>query len=101
MSNEEYAEIQGRSLKRDQRVAEALDYKLYETLQIYGIEMLGIAFKHGPSDCLMTLKAYVGGTFSVCFIGSESMASAILKAVNDAENDRLTWRPDKYHKSNF
>ena len=85
-----------RVAKKNQAIVNALEYGLPGALETQGIQLLGIAIKYDAYNCLMTIKADVGNTRSVCFVGSDSIANCFLKAVSDARNDALHWRPDKY-----
>jgi predicted membrane protein len=84
--------------KRREALVKALEFELPGLLEIQGITMVGFAVKYDAYECLMTLKADVGGVRQVCFIGASSVIGCILNAVQAARNDRLRWRVDKYHK---
>ena len=82
--------------KKNQALANALDYGIPGALDAQGIMLLGIAIKYDAYNCLLTIKADIGNTRSVCFVGSDSIANCFLKCLSDARNDALHWRPDKY-----
>jgi hypothetical protein len=84
-------------LKRNLLV-KVLEYGLVGSLETQGIELLGFAFKYDAFNCLMTIKAVVGGVHSVCFVGSDTLINCILKSYAEARGDRLKWRADKYAK---
>jgi hypothetical protein len=93
----EQKQEQRETAKRD-ALFQALEHGLPGALAFQGIELLGFAIKYGDFDCLMTIKAYVGETRSVCFVGSDTMTNCILKADAEARRGALKWRKDKYHK---
>lgn len=82
--------------KRDTLV-KALEFGIVGALQSQGIELLGFAFKYDAFNCLMTIKADVGGVRSIAFTGSDTVINCILKAFSEASRNELHWRPDKYH----
>lgn len=82
--------------KRDALV-KALEFGLVGALENQGIDLLGFAFKYDAWNCLMTIKAEVGGFRQICFVGSDTVINCILKASADASNSRLKWRRDKFH----
>lgn len=86
-----------RELARRSTLVKALDFGIVGALESQGVELLGIAFKHNAYDCLMTIKADVGGTRSISFVGSDTIINCILKAYGAASRNELRWRPDQYH----
>ena len=93
-------------LKREERetarrdaLVRSLEFGLVGALETQGIHLIGLAIKYETFDCLMTIKADVQGTRSVCFVGSDTLMNVILKADAMASNESLKWRPDKYHGS--
>jgi hypothetical protein len=89
-----------RETARRDALVSALEYGLAGHLEAQGITLIGFAVKYDAYECLMTLKADIGGERQVCFIGSDSVMSAILKAVSAAKADRLRWKKDKWAPSN-
>lgn len=85
-----------RETKRRNALVKALEYELPGVLETQGITLLGFAVKYDAFECLMTLKAEVGGERQVAFVGGGSIISCILKAVQAANYDRLRWKADKY-----
>lgn len=77
----------------------ALDFGIVGALETQGIQLLGLAIKHDAFNCLLTVKADVGGVRSVCFIGSDSIINCFLKLESEAIRNELRWRADKYHSS--
>lgn len=84
--------------KRRDALVKALEFDLAGSLEIQGIQLLGFAVKWDVFECLLTLKAEIGGDRMVCFVGSDSVMNAILKSVSQAKSDRLRWREDIYAK---
>lgn len=89
--------LEEREAKRRDALVYALDRGISDALELQGIELLGIAFKHDAYSCLMTIKASIGGERQVCFVGSDTIVNSILKAAGDARADALHWRTDKFH----
>lgn len=88
-----------RETKRRNRLVKCLEYELAGRLQMNGVELQGFALKFDDVECLMTLKADIGGVRHVSFVGSDTPINCILKAQNMANNDRLRWREDRYKHS--
>lgn len=93
-------------IKREQRetarrdaLVRALEFGIVGALEIQGIHLVGLAIKYDAFNCLLTIKADVQGTRSVCFVGSDTMMNVLLKADAMAANDALVWRADQYHTS--
>lgn len=81
--------------KRDLLV-KTLEYGLVGALESQGIDLVGFAFKYDAFNCLMTIKAVIGGKQNVCFVGSDTLINCILKSYQEARQCRLRWRPDRY-----
>lgn len=77
-------------------VYRALDFELAGSIEAGGSILIGFSAKMSAWDCLLTIRAIQGGDRVVCFIGSDSLANCFLKAVRDAQQDMLRWRPDKF-----
>lgn len=93
-------------LKREQRttakhnaLVKALEFGLVGALESQGIELLGLAIKYDPFNCLLTLKAIIDDDQVVAFVGSDTIVNCILKADSEARRNSLAWRPDKYHQN--
>lgn len=91
--------------KREERQAlrinalvKALEFGLVGALESQGVEFLGFSVKYNAFNCLMTLRADLGGKRHVAHVGSDSIINCILKAENDASHDALVWVKDKYHQ---
>lgn len=89
-----------RETKRRDALVAALEYRLPGSLETQGVTLLGFAVKFDAYECLLTLKADIGGRREVAFVGGASVIDCILRAVNAAANDRLRWREDRYKPSN-
>lgn len=85
-----------REQKRREALVRALEFELPGTLELNGITLLGFAMKYDAYECLMTIKADVGGTRKVAFVGASSPIDCILRAVQAAGADRLRWKNDDY-----
>ncbi len=80
-------------------LVKALEYSLVGSLETQGIELLGIAIKYDPFNCLMTIKADIAGDRCVSFVGSDSIMNCFLKADSMSRNTVLKWKADQYHRS--
>lgn len=96
MTRQADIKIEERETARRDQLVKVLEYGLVGALEAQGIELLGFAFKYDAFNCLMTIKAELGGTKNVAFIGSDSVINCFLKAYSEARNSRLRWRVDKY-----
>lgn len=85
-----------REVRRRDALVFALDTGLTAGLAASGVELLGLSAKWDAWDCLVTLKAEVGGVRSVAFVGSDSLINALIKCSRDAGKGKLKWREDKY-----
>ena len=85
-----------RATRRRDAVVRALEFELPGSLETKGITLLGFAMKYDAYECLMTLKADVGGKRQKAFVGAGSPIDCILKAVQAAGADRLRWSEDKW-----
>lgn len=88
-----------RDTKRRDELIKALDYGIVGALESKGVELLGLSLKYDAFNCLLTVRADLGGVRSVCFIGSDSIINAFLKLASEASRDELTWKVDRYHTS--
>lgn len=88
-----------RTQAKQSALVKALEFGLVGSLENQGIELLGLALRYDPFNCLMTIKANVEGVRSVCFVGSDTFVNCILKADSEASRLALQWRPDKYHQN--
>lgn len=98
MSRQLEVEIERRESKKRDALVKALEFGLVGALEAQGIMLLGLALKFDGYDCLMTVKADVGGVRRVAFVGSDTIINCILKAEGAALNGGLRWRDDQYYK---
>lgn len=85
-----------RETKRRVALVRALEFELPGVLEVKGITMLGFAMNYDAYECLMVIKADVGGEKQVAFVGAGSPIDCILKSVQAAKADRLRWSKDKW-----
>lgn len=85
-----------RETKRRTALVRALEYELPGSLEIQGIVLTGFSMKYDAFECLMTVRADIGGEAQKAFIGAGSPIDCILKCVQAAKADRLRWSKDKY-----
>lgn len=85
-----------RETKRRDTLVKCLEYELPGVLEMQGITLIGFAVKFDAYECLMTIKADVGGERNVAFVGGSSIIDCILKSVQAAKAERLRWRKDVY-----
>lgn len=97
MSRQLDEEREVRAAKRSAALMKALDYGIVGALQTQGIDLLGLSIRYDAFNCLLTIRADIGGVRSVCFVGSDSIANCYLKAESDASRDALKWRPDAFY----
>lgn len=84
------------SQRKLEAVYRALEFELAGSVEAGGSILIGLSAKMSAWDCLLTLRAVQGGDKVVCFVGSDSLANCFLKAVRDAQQDMLRWKPDQY-----
>lgn len=99
MSRQLEQKTEERTARKQVALVRALEFEMAGSLEAVGITMVGFAIKWDAWECLLTLKADIGGVRNVAFIGSDSPINAILKTVAATQNDRLRWKVDKYAKS--
>lgn len=58
--------------------------------------LLGLSMRINGFDCLLTLRAEFPGGRQIAFIGGETPAGCILKALREAKTESLRWKVDKY-----
>ena len=83
--------------RRDLLVA-AVYGGLSSALEAEGHELLGFSCRLSAGDCLLTLRAENHEGKVVCFVGSEDLPDALIKAVREAKGGQLAWRTDRYAK---
>ena len=98
MSRQLDLEQEVRAAKRRDALVRALDYGIVGALESQGIELLGLSIRHRAFNCLLTIRADVGGDRQVAFVGSDSIINCFLKAESDASQGSLHWTIDKFYK---
>lgn len=98
MSRQLDIKAEERETARRNQLVKVLEYGLVGSLESQGIELLGIAIKYDAFNCLLTLKADVGGVRSVAFVGSDTIINCFLKAGSEASRNTLKWREDRYYQ---
>lgn len=88
--------IEARQTARHDALVRAIEYDLQGSVAHSGGELKGFNVIIGEEESLVVLKGLVGGVLQVAFVGSETIASAICKAVTMAKQDRLRWKEDKW-----
>lgn len=88
--------LEEKETRRRDAFVRALDFELPGLLETQGVTLLGFAVKFDAFECLMTLKADIGGDRQVSFVGAGTIIDCVLKATTAARNDRLRWREDIY-----
>lgn len=88
---------QRETLRRDELV-KCLEFGLVGALSVQGIDLLGLAIKYDPYNCLMTLRADRNGDKIVSFVGSDTIINCLLKGQSEALRQGLRWTADKYAK---
>lgn len=83
-------------IARREQLVKALEYGIVGALENQGIQLLGFSMKYDAFNCLLTIRADVGGERQVCFVGSDSLMNCFIKAQAEGLNGRLLWRRDKY-----
>jgi hypothetical protein len=96
MSRQLEQALEQRETKRRDALVRALEYGLEGALEAQGITLIGFALKFDAYECLMTIKADVGGVRKVAFVGAGSPIDCILKAEQGASATRLRWKKDIY-----
>lgn len=99
MSRQADLAMELRETKRRDALVKALDYGIVGALESQGVELLGLSLKYDAFNCLLTVRADVGGIRSVCFIGSDSIMNCFLKLESEAARHTLKWKEDRYHSS--
>ena len=98
MSRQLEQEHEIRETARRDALIKAIEYGLVGSLEMQGIELMGIAIKYDAFNCLMTIKADIAGKRMVSFVGSDTMMNCFLKADSMSRNTVLKWKADQYHR---
>lgn len=96
MANILEVKLQERQQQVNNEVLAAIEFELVGSVAHAGGVLSGISVKFGDADVLMTLRAHLGGSKKVAFVGCPDLASCLRKAVVEAYSDGLQWREDKF-----
>lgn len=96
MSRQLEKAVEERQAKRATAILAAVEYGLVQGVGHAGGEFLGFSITDRGSDWLMVIKAVVGGSRQVAFVGAGDLGAVLIKATRLAGADGLSWREDKY-----
>lgn len=85
-----------KAAKRKEAILMSVEGGLEHAVGRSGAEFTGLTAKITPVDCLLVVKGILAGKSQVAFVGSDSLGSALVKAVRLAYADKLVWRVDRY-----
>lgn len=98
MSSPKEKEMEERSARRARALGHALDGGLVRAVERAGAEVEGFAIRIRGYDCLLIIRGVLAGRKQVCFVGASDPAGCFLKAVDEAQRDKLRWQDDKFAK---
>lgn len=96
MSRQMDADREQRQARKDVKLVAAIEFDLVRAVERSGAVLGGYSVRVGGFDCLVTLRAKLAGKAQVAFVGAETPADALRKAVREGLSDKLVWRDDKY-----
>lgn len=96
MTRQGDAAQEDRLSKRNAALIRAVEFELVNSLQAAGAVLLGFSLRYEEWECLITLRAVVGEEKRICFVGSDTIANALVKCVRDCKANKLHWKEDKY-----
>jgi len=99
MANQLEQRLAERQMQVNNEVLAAIEFELVGSVAHAGGVLTGISVKFGDADVLMTLRAHLGGSPKVAFVGCPDLASCLRKAVGEAYSDSLRWREDTFAKN--
>ena len=85
-----------RQAKANMKLVAAIEFELSRAVAHAGGILVGYSIRCGDGDSLITLRASLAGRNQVAFVGAETPADALRKAVREGYKDKLAWREDKY-----
>lgn len=85
-----------RQSKANMKLVAAIEFELSKAVEYAGGVLVGYSVRCGDGDSLVTLRVTLAGRKQVAFVGAETPADAIRKAVREGFKDKLAWRKDKY-----
>lgn len=99
---ENRVENEGTEAKRQRYLGEALEWRLQAALRKIGYDLVGVNIKISYAEVLVVIKtAATAEGPMVGFMGGKSLASALRKAIQAIEKDKLTFKPDKWLLERF
>jgi len=82
--------------KYDKALVAAVEFELEGAVAHAGGELYGLSVKFSQVDCLLTLRAVLPAGSMVAHVGGQTLADCFRRAVNEAYQDKLSWKEDKY-----
>lgn len=82
--------------KADRRLVSAVEHGLVRSLDRAGMRLTGLSARIDDYEVLITFRGDSAEGPKVCFVGAETLADALRKAVREAESGKLKLREDKY-----
>lgn len=84
--------------RQDKALVRAVQFELRSTIEHLGFSLTGFSVRMDDWETLVTIRAVNQGQGMVSFVGSESLAGALIKAVREGKRDKLVWREDKWSR---
>lgn len=85
-----------RQKKANMKLVAAIEFDLSRAVERAGGSLDGYSVRCCDGDSLVTLRVTLAGKRQVAFVGAETPADAIRKAVREGYDDKLVWRQDKF-----
>lgn len=82
----------------DKALVAAVEFELAGSIAHAGGVLVGLSVKYSAVDCLMTLRADLPAGRRIAFVGGATLADCFRRAVNEAYQDKLTWKVGQYEK---
>lgn len=89
-----------RASRRNAAALRALRGGLTSTLGRAGYTLQGFSYKDRGYDHLIVLRCEFKGAPMVAFVGADSLAGTLVKAMRLAERGKLVFRADRYAGTN-
>lgn len=80
----------------DKALVAAVEFELVGAIAHAGGMLVGLSVKYSEVDCLMTLRADLPAGRRIAFVGGATLADCFRRAVNEAYQDKLTWKVGQY-----
>lgn len=87
-----------KAAKRAHTLAMVLDGALVDSLESYGVELLGFSIGYNFGACRLVIRVDTGGDRRVGFVYSDTIVGCFLRAYSQVQNDEMVWQVDQYHK---